>query len=36
MAGKSFVLDTSALMVFIEKEEGAERVRLGIKHTELV
>ena len=27
MAGKSFVLDTSALMSFIEKEEGAERVR---------
>jgi len=27
MAGKSFVLDTSALMAFIEKEEGAERVR---------
>ena len=27
MASKSFVLDTSALMTFIEKEEGAERVR---------
>ena len=27
MAGKSFVLDTSALMTFIEKETGAERVR---------
>ncbi|MCI0554186.1 MAG: PIN domain-containing protein [Anaerolineae bacterium] len=27
MADKSFVLDTSALMAFIEKEEGAERVR---------
>jgi predicted nucleic acid-binding protein len=27
MAGKSFVLDTSALMAFIEQEEGAERVR---------
>lgn len=27
MAGKSFVLDTSALMAFIEKEDGAERVR---------
>lgn len=27
MAGKSFVLDTSAIMAFIEKEEGAERVR---------
>jgi len=27
MAGKSFVLDTSALLTFIEKEEGAERVR---------
>lgn len=27
MASKSFVLDTSALMAFIEKEEGAERVR---------
>jgi len=27
MAGKSFVLDTSALMTFIEKEAGAERVR---------
>lgn len=27
MASASFVLDTSALMAFIEKEEGAERVR---------
>lgn len=27
MANNSFVLDTSALMTFIEKEEGAERVR---------
>ena len=27
MAGNSFILDTSALMAFIEKEEGAERVR---------
>ena len=27
MAGKSFVMDTSALMAVIEKEEGAERVR---------
>ncbi len=27
MASNSFVLDTSALMAFIEKEEGAERVR---------
>jgi predicted nucleic acid-binding protein len=27
MAGKSFVMDTSALMAFIEKEKGAERVR---------
>ena len=27
MANKSFVLDTSALMTFIEQEEGAERVR---------
>ena len=27
MADNSFVLDTSALMAFIEKEEGAERVR---------
>lgn len=27
MASKSFVLDTSALMAFIEKEEGAEQVR---------
>jgi predicted nucleic acid-binding protein len=27
MANKSFVLDTSALMAFIEKEEGAERVK---------
>jgi len=27
MADKLFVLDTSALMAFIEKEEGAERVR---------
>jgi predicted nucleic acid-binding protein len=27
MAGKSFVLDTSALLAFIEKEDGAERVR---------
>jgi len=27
MAGKSFVLDTSALLTFIEKEDGAERVR---------
>ena len=27
MASKAFVLDTSALMTFIEKEEGAERVR---------
>ena len=27
MADKAFVLDTSALMVFIEKEAGAERVR---------
>jgi predicted nucleic acid-binding protein len=27
MAGKAFVLDTSALMTFIEKEDGAERVR---------
>ncbi len=27
MASKSFVLDTSALLTFIEKEDGAERVR---------
>ncbi len=27
MAGKPFVLDTSALMTLVEKEEGAERVR---------
>ncbi len=27
MAVKPFVLDTSALMAFIEKEQGAERVR---------
>jgi predicted nucleic acid-binding protein len=27
MAGKSFLLDTSALLAFIEKEDGAERVR---------
>ncbi len=27
MADKSFVMDTSALMAFIEQEEGAERVR---------
>lgn len=27
MADNSFVLDTSALMTFIEKEEGAERVK---------
>jgi predicted nucleic acid-binding protein len=27
MANKSFVIDTSALMAFIEKEEGADRVR---------
>ena len=27
MADKSFVLDTSALMAFIEQEQGAERVR---------
>ena len=27
MAGKSFVMDTSALMAFIEKEDGSERVR---------
>ena len=27
MEGKSFVLDTSALMAFIEREEGSERVR---------
>lgn len=27
MASDPFVLDTSALMTFIEKEEGAERVR---------
>jgi PIN domain nuclease of toxin-antitoxin system len=27
MADNSFVLDTSALMAFIEKEDGAERVR---------
>jgi predicted nucleic acid-binding protein len=27
MAAKTFVLDTSALMAFIEQEQGAERVR---------
>ena len=27
MASKSFVLDTSALLTFIEREDGAERVR---------
>ena len=27
MADKTFVLDTSALMAFIEQEDGAERVR---------
>jgi predicted nucleic acid-binding protein len=27
MANRSFVLDTSALIAFIEEEEGAERVR---------
>jgi predicted nucleic acid-binding protein len=27
MADKTFVMDTSALMAFIEKEDGAERVR---------
>ena len=27
MEGKSFVLDTLALMAFIEREDGSERVR---------
>ena len=37
MASKSFVLDTSALMTLIEKEEGAERVRdVLLKHTIII
>ena len=37
MASKSFVLDSSALMTLIEKEEGAERVRdVLLKHTIII
>ena len=37
MASKSFVLDTSALMTLIEKEDGAERVRdVLLKHTIII
>ena len=37
MASKSFVLDTSAIMAFIEQETGAERVReVLLKHTIII
>jgi uncharacterized protein len=37
MAGKTFVLDTSAIMAFIEKEDGAERVReILLKNTIII
>ena len=37
MASKSFVLDTSAIMAFIEQEAGAERVReILLKHAIII
>lgn len=36
MATKSFVLDTSALMTFIEQEQGAERVRDVLLHCAII
>ncbi len=36
MSAETFVLDTSALMAFIEKEEGAERVRAVIQSGNII
>lgn len=36
MGSKSFVLDTSALMAFIEREEGAERVKDVILNNSII
>ena len=36
MTNKIFVLDTSALMTFIEQEDGAERVREIILHQQIL
>lgn len=36
MPSKSFVLDTSALMAFIEREEGAERVKDVILNNSII
>jgi predicted nucleic acid-binding protein len=36
MANNPFVLDTSALMAFIEKEPGAERVRQVIREEDII
>lgn len=36
MTDKTFVLDTSALMTFIEQEDGAERVRDVLLHCAII
>ncbi len=36
MADKPFVTDTSALMAFIEKEDGAERVKYVLSHCSII
>jgi predicted nucleic acid-binding protein len=36
MTAKTFVLDTSALMTFIEQEDGAERVRDVLLHQAII
>jgi len=36
MPDEAFVLDTSALMAFIEKEEGAERVKDVLRHNPII
>ncbi len=36
MPDETFVLDTSALMAFIEKEEGAERVKDVLRHNPII
>jgi len=36
MPDETLVLDTSALMAFIEKEEGAERVKDVLRHNPII
>lgn len=36
MAGETFILDASALMTFIEQEDGAERVKDVLTHESII